>query len=365
MERWKDGKIEKMEKTEKIDKIDMIDKIDKLERLACLYLTFLNNPRGISFSRIKNVMPYAYIGDPETIRRKFERDKEELKKLGMELRYIPSAKGARGSSSVEDRFYLPAETIESLPDIEMSSDEQQSLAALLLRGMADPQRDQQENDLLRSIASRLFYKNPVYLELRSFDRPPSPSSEKKREAAEDTLSTIHTALLKRRIITIHYVASSGKESNRTLSGRGLISHRGRWCLIAYCHDSQAIRSFYVDRIGSCKVTARSYAPDRHFHIKDWSLHPFALQIHPPRPVCLQLNPDYEENFVSHIASLSKLLKLQQNGLQLQFETTNAAALFSWMVSYPQAIEQLGPQELLEDFQNHLEAMKELYRYALK
>jgi proteasome accessory factor B len=59
--------------------------------------------------------------------------------------------------------------------------------------------------------------------------------------------TIAVAMRENRQLTIRYAGVGREPSARTIDPYHLVSHRGEWYLIAYCHRSDGIRTFAVSR----------------------------------------------------------------------------------------------------------------------
>src|SRR5690349_12212610 len=109
---------------------------DKIERLACLYLAFLNNPRGLSFSELREALPLAYQGEFESGRRKFERDKEDLASMGMALDHYADGEPLPGGGTAEGHVYVPTEEIRRLHELRLTEDEAGALAFVLFGAIA-------------------------------------------------------------------------------------------------------------------------------------------------------------------------------------------------------------------------------------
>ncbi len=339
------------------------DKIDKVERLACLYLTFLNNPRGLSFSRIKEMMPLAYQGEAETARRKFERDKVELSELGLDLHHYADGDVLPDGRIVKGHLYVPEDEIQKLPEIDLTPDEARSLAGVLLQAVHEYSKSDPETcELLESAAAKLLYRNP---ELRQFETAPD-QNRFSIEPDEDEnllaiLSQAHGALSKHRAVKIIYRGQSGPEE-RIIEGQGMVSHRGRWCFIAYCRKAEAIRSFYLDRIESIQTLDEKYSPRKDFNIRDYSLHPLTVHIHAEEPVRAVIDEKSRgsfEDFLGGLPPRKKLKPVRKN--EIAFLTTNRSALFSWMIRNPGAVLRLGPEEMRRAFIEHLDAMRAAHK----
>lgn len=338
--------------------------LEKIERLGCLYLTFLNNPGGLSFQQIKGYLPLAYQGDQESSRRKFERDKEELKRLGLALRHFAPGETLPSGAPAPEHRYVPMEEIQRLPELRLSAEEASELAAVLFAAMDEyGTRDPELVENLKSAAMKLLYRHPA-------SRAPEPAPGERPRVAQNLLAggeeraalrlgEVMDALHRRRVLALTYPAREGGAVERRVEGRGLLTHRGRWCLVAYCRKVQAIRSFYLDRMQSLEVLAETYRPDPDFRIKDYSLHPLGLRMHPVEELRLLLDEEREEIFRDFLIGLPAYLNATTaaDG-ELRLQTSNRAALFSWMTRNPGVVRALGPEAARSAFRAYLAAMDE-------
>lgn len=323
-----------------------------MERLGCLYLTFLNHPEGLSFSKIKEQLAPAYAGDAESARRKFERDKDELGALGMELDYFAEGQALPNGNLARGHVYIPRDEIERLPDLKLNQDEASALAGILLYAIENPS-NARDQELYRSAAAKLLYKTPALLAGDSNEHW-APV-----QGRADHLPEILGAIQKRLVLQIHYPGRDGSNSEREVEGRGLISHRGRWCLVAFARDAKAIRYFYLDRITKAKMTKVSFKPDPKFSILNHSLHPLTIAIHDSVKMQLTFDLESKDSLLDFLAGLpQKQWSISGNSLSLT--TTNRAALFGFMLRNPDLILALGPSDARKAYQDHLESIRTLY-----
>ncbi len=344
--------------------------MNKTERIACLYLTFLNRPyhEGVSFAQIKKLMPLAYQGDAESARRKFERDKEELKNLGLELKYTHYGQIPPGQGSGQEHVYLPAEEICQLPELSLCEEDYRSLAMFILRSLANYTPDSKEYQLLCRAAAKLFYKYPMYIDQDLQNQEGTfelgVKGHYNSEATEDTeqcMEVLHQALKLRHSLKIIY--SNHREQKKTyfVSPRGLISYKGRWCLLAYLPVYKDVRRFYVDRMVSAYLSDRPYIADPKFDIHKYSLHPLALPMHRLERVELQVLAEYEETCRCFLQGAKRTFSYyEEEERTFYFETSNVKALFNWMLRHANAVQKIGPQPLQRQFANYLQKVKALY-----
>lgn len=323
----------------------------KMERLGCLYLTFLNHPQGLTFEKIREQLPLAYTGDSETARRKFERDKDDLRAIGMELEHFPDGAPLPGGGMARGHVYIPRSDLERLPDLKLTPEETTTLATLLLYALEDA-RDERSRELLRSAASKLFFRSPLLL-----GSGPKDFWTPARAKPDEKLALMRKAIQKRQVLELEYPDRGGGTAVRKIRPRGLISHRGRWCLVSHTQDGMALRYFYVDRVIQVRPGKGSFPPDPAFNIKEHSLHPLLLKIHDPVEVVMEAGPEHLETLSDFTAAAGAVVR----GRRITFRTANLPAVFSFLLRHPGAAEALGPAGVHAEFQKYLSEIEELYK----
>ena len=217
----------------------------KVERLVNLIALLLNTRRPLTVEEIRNTVPGYQQEDYSSFKRMFERDKEELRSLGIpiERRFTDVWEIEEGYLISQDRYYLPeldldpdemaALWIASQIVVEPGGKEDQALVKLSLSGDggADP-------------------TSPPWLRARlHLDAPALPQ--------------VLEAVAGRRRIKFRYkAAGQGKETERTVDPYSLIHRQGVWYVAGHDHTRGALRHFKLPRITS-KVTfaSRTGGPD--------------------------------------------------------------------------------------------------------
>ncbi|MBX7056834.1 MAG: WYL domain-containing protein [Leptospirales bacterium] len=313
-------------------------------------------------------MPVAYEGQPESARRKFERDKDELKALGLPLQhYAPDSRLPDGRTA-RDHVYAISEEAEPMPVIQLSAEQAQILAMLLLGAAADsPPAGDHERALLRSAAAKLLYLNPHALKEYEDAAPAKnsrarPVDSPELTAALETLAAVHDAIHRQRVLEFNYRARDGRSQHRRVAGRGLIAHQRRWCLAAYCYDRRAIRLFYLDRMDTVRISETRYEKDPSFNIRNYSLHPLAVHVHDPQQIAIKLDSQRADEAMEFLTAANGTLEIRQTSeTQLNLTLTNREALFDWMLKKPGIVVALGPAQAREQFEEYRQAVIQLYK----
>jgi predicted DNA-binding transcriptional regulator YafY len=222
----------------------------KVERLVNLIALLLNTRRPLTVEEIRNTVPGYQQEDYSSFKRMFERDKEELRSLGIpiERRFTDVWEIEEGYLISKDRYYLPeldldpdemaALWIASRIVVEPGAKEDQALVKLSLsgNGAADP-------------------TSPPWLRARlHLDSPALPQ--------------VLEAVAGRRSIKFRYKAvGQSKDAERIVNPYALIHRQGAWYVVGHDHARGAVRHFKLPRITS-KVAFSTRTGEPDFEIPD-------------------------------------------------------------------------------------------------
>jgi proteasome accessory factor B len=227
-------------------------KVPVEERLFSLVLALLATENGLTKNEILSTVQgyrqsYDHSGDNANLERKFERDKDDIRELGVPLETV-QAPGDPGNNQ-NLRYRIPRGAYELPVDVTFSAEETTllNLAAMVWR----------EGSL--SAESRR-----ALLKLRSLgvsaDEPVLGYAPRVRvrDAAFEPLSA---ALEKRAWVRFGYLKPGESEARvRTVKPLALVQHQGRWHL--YAHDDEAVsKTFLLRRIVSAvTTTGKTFEP---------------------------------------------------------------------------------------------------------
>ncbi|MFC6713799.1 helix-turn-helix transcriptional regulator [Branchiibius cervicis] len=205
----------------------------KTERLLNLVICLLYTRRPLSKARIHEAVPqYAQTASDEAFDRMFERDKEELRELGIPLRTEPldplfdDEPGYR----IDQRDY-------ALPQIAFEPDE------LAVLGLAS--RTWQQASLAGPAASALRKLQAADVE-RDVDS--IIGLEPRVRTSEPAFAPVKDAVLDRVAVRFTYRRPGGAATERTVQPWSVVNHLGRWYVAGFDQDRQAPRVFRLSRI---------------------------------------------------------------------------------------------------------------------
>ncbi len=205
----------------------------KTERLLNLVICLLYTRQPLSKSRIHELVPQYQVGSPDAFDRMFERDKDELRDLGIPLRTEPvdpffdDEPGYR----IDRREY-------ALPEIAFEPDE---LAVLGLASRAWSQASlagPAARALRKLEAAGVVRDEASILDIEPRVRTPEPSFE-----------AVRRAVMARQPVRFTYrTGNSAQTAERHVQPWGLAAWHGRWYLTGHDTDRQAPRVFRLSRI---------------------------------------------------------------------------------------------------------------------
>jgi proteasome accessory factor B len=211
----------------------------KVERLVNLTIALLETRRPLTFADIKQRTRYYGQDDAESARRMFERDKDDLRRLGVPIETATVGYGG------DDGYRIPRRAYE-LPDVALTPEEVAALAlAVRLTGA--------ESSLaLAKLAARA--PDPADLGVDPRTRV---------EVAPRPVDAVADAVVARAPIRFRYRPVHGATAERTVDPYAVVQRRGAWYLVGRDHDRNALRAFRLDRFdGDARIvgTPGGYDP---------------------------------------------------------------------------------------------------------
>ncbi|HZR13322.1 MAG TPA: WYL domain-containing protein [Acidimicrobiia bacterium] len=192
---------------------------DRLERLLNLTATLLDTRRPLTLDEIAERVSPAYPDDRTTRRRQFERDKETLRDLGIDISVEsldPFGQAEVGYRIRPERYYLP--------ELDLTDEER---AALHVAVTAVRLEGEDARDALLKLGGLTGEASAAVAEL-----PASP-----------VLGDLFDAAARRAPVRFRY---RGEE--RDLAPYGVVLRWGHWYVVGHDRGRDAPRAFRVDRI---------------------------------------------------------------------------------------------------------------------
>lgn len=301
--------------------------LDKAERLLSLMNALLGAPRAIPASALHERVS-GYPDNVDSFHRSFERDKDELRDMGVPLLVEPVA-----GSDPPILGYRIRHADYELRDPGLAPDELEALnfAAALIGSDG-------------GMGQRALFK------LGGGAAPGAPSAE---IPADPDLVAAFTGVAERRRLQFEY-----RDVSRTVDPYRLEFVRGRWYLHGYDHDRDDRRWYRMSRVsGGISVTG----PAEAFMRPDGDIP--GLQIQPwvlggsQEPVRAQVWFDpVVAGAVRAEVTDAAILSDDETGLVVAMVVTNREGFRSWLMGFLDRAEVLAPPELRQEIVEWLEAV---------
>jgi len=216
--------------------------ISKVERLVNLVIALLSTRQYLTAEKIRaSVAGYADCVSDEAFSRMFERDKNELRDLG-----IPLETGVPSRYSTVEGYRINRDAYE-LPQIELTGEETAAVAAAAALW---------ESPELGSAAQRALLKlRAAGVQVEPEPAGTFPPLPTRARGSEPALQALLAAIRARQTVRFpHRSAPTDPWVLRTVEPWGVVTVSGRWYLVGHDTDRDAVRTFRLSRIGE-DVTA--------------------------------------------------------------------------------------------------------------
>lgn len=205
----------------------------KTERLLNLVLVLLYTRRPLTKARIRSLVPQYGQGSAEAFDRMFERDKDDLRELG-----IPLVTEDLSAGWEDEQGYRIHQRDYALPEVDFAPDER-AVLGLASRAWA-------QASLAGPAAAALRKLRASDLER---DRESLIGIEPRLRTVEPTFDDLKDAVVHRRGVTFAYRrADETTASARRVQPWRVLSWHGHWYVTGFDLDRQAPRVFRLSRI---------------------------------------------------------------------------------------------------------------------
>jgi proteasome accessory factor B len=209
----------------------------KTERLLGLVVCLLSTRRYLTAEQIRQAVP-GYPEDFEIFKRMFERDKEDLRDLG-----VPLETGYNQYPFDDEAGYRISQQAYELPELRLEADE----AAVL--GLAV--RVWRRAELANAAAGALLKLRAAGVDDPGTDDPggPEPGIEPRLGRTEPAFGPLWEAVRDRRPVRFPYRAAGRSDpAGRVLEPWGVVNRKGRWYVAGWDRDRGDTRVFRLSRI---------------------------------------------------------------------------------------------------------------------
>jgi proteasome accessory factor B len=370
----------------------MSDKPTKLQRWLDLVAFLAGRRFPVSQEELWAAVPAYAEGleegekDPESARRMFERDKDELRAMGIPIETVTfeiqqGSERSHGYRLAHARFHLPylrlvgaaeqeagrsAKDRPTLKPGEFLVSEGEASAALEgLRDVAEIPGFPLRREARSAFRKLAFDLDPDLLR-------PSPLvyiEDPETARGADTLQRLSEALHARKRVTFRYHSMGrDEEASRTVRPYGLLFQHGRWYLIAWAEDREDTRMFRLGRISGVSVNRKNPGTPDYDVPNDFDLATFAgrkaweLSDAPEQPpVAANVHFRFPRSVWAERNGHGTLLREDEDGSQLrEIDVHRPEPFLRWVLSLEGDAVVEGPPELRSAFRSMVSAVAARY-----
>lgn len=302
----------------------------KLERLLNLTALLLDTPRPITADQIRSQLE-VYPSDEAAFRRAFERDKDELRSMGIPLR----VEKVPGTMPAIDGYRIPREEY-ALRDPGLTTAE---LAALHLAASAVQVEGLPATEGLLKLGGIVADGSTSDLGIHVAPLPADPN-----------LAILFAAVSARHAVTFRY-----NDEDRTVDPYRLDFQRGRWYLSGYDHARADERNFRLDRIASAVESGggSTFAPPE-TTVPGRARGAWELGAEEPVRAVVRIEGPAVRWAVQHLGP--DQVRSVDDAAIVELPVTNRAAFRSFVLSFLEHAEVLEPADLRAEIVEWLESI---------
>ena len=215
--------------------------IDRTERLLNLVICLLGAQRPVSRAALRESIP-GYSGDAgdDAFERMFERDKDELRQMGIPIETVVNGQG-------EVEGYLIDEESYAMPDLDLDASER-AVLGIAARAWSEATLAAQASSALRKIEA-------------STGARWAPILAGRPTAGEEHLPVLWEAIRSRAPVGFDYLARGRDASERrTVEPWATVHRGGAWYLVGLSRERGAGRAFRLSRITGSVTRLREVFP---------------------------------------------------------------------------------------------------------
>jgi predicted DNA-binding transcriptional regulator YafY len=335
----------------------------KLQRWTDLVASLLTRQYPATFEELAREVPgYAKGLDPahrDSVKRTFERDKDELRDFGVPIETITQDDGeTTGYRLKAARFYLPyltaldvqeapakAEGYRALPEVPFEPDEITAVAMGAARvqslGSAELADD------ARNAARKLAFDIPAFEHGTSDVALLGASTPADAQAFE----TIADALRDRRTITFTYsTPSSGATTERHVDPYGLFFLSTHWYLAAFDRTRDGVRNFRLSRMTAVSASKKKsqYTIPTVFKLREHAASRSAWELGDAEQLVAEV--EFTETTGAVAAAARAGEEVSGRPTVRRFPIRRADVFARWLLSFAGAARPLSPPALVSQYQ---------------
>jgi proteasome accessory factor B len=312
----------------------------------------------------------------ESLRRKFERDKDELRELGINIEVLELANRAGDEAAAGYRlkpgdFYLP------YLQLEQDSSVPSERPYTGLQSIAVPPEDL---ELLDRATQRLAEHPTFPLKAAAqsarrkleFDLP-IPVKQIERVLGEvgngesnETLEALQQAVARKVAVECsYYTIGRDSESTRIIEPHGLFFNWGHWYCVAASRGDDELRVFRVDRVTNAKLLRGTAAQFESLH-EDFDIRKYvgrsAWELSEQEPQTVRVRLQFPESRWVLAQGTARAVEpiTEDGGAVIEFQVNDTGPFLRYLLTFRDHVEILEPAALVDELLALREKVAQLY-----
>lgn len=338
-------------------------KVLKLERQLNLVSFLLSARAPVPFSDIRGrVVGYDDGATPDAVEKRFDRDKADLREVGVHIDYITSDSFGRAGYVIDPRGYFLRETTLEPEDAMLLAVLQRTL------GVVDDSLGRNLKSALAKLTIDSRLPEPLRASLGeqhllTLGRP-------ERDPGRAHMTALGEAVGRRRRVAFRYAkpgpkGGAGSAEKRTVRPYGLGVAQGNWHLVGLDEARGELRQFRLDRIRG-KVTVLDRADDAYEVPADFDITRFVdveeFEIADGPEVKVQIEVDEVATWLleRRLRGVGSLVRRDDGTGLLEVTVRSETGLFRWLAEFGPRARLVAPARLAAAFRERLAAARALY-----
>jgi proteasome accessory factor B len=316
------------------------------ERLIDLLLLLLHARLPLPWSEIRRLPAYSPAGrDVASVQRQFERDKEDLRALGVPIEYVEPIEEETEGGYVLDRrrYFLPRLTFT----------ENEAFALALAEGIAGRMAQALGEDAfaawtklacLPGLPTALHGDEAKHIHLAP---APAPSAEERA-----VVETLREAIDENRRVRMRYrTMGTGQAKERLIDPYGLLIRRGVPYVIGYDHSRRAVLMFRISRIEKLEPAPRSGGgPDfevpARFSVSTYAQRaPWEFGSEPPIRISVHVAPRIAWLVERSLGRRATVAREKDGATRVDLSASDPGVAIRWVLALGRGAEIVGPPEV--------------------
>lgn len=331
----------------------------KLERQLNLVSFLLSARAPVPFSEVRGkVVGYDDDASPDAVEKRFDRDKADLRSIGVNIEYIQNDVFGRAGYVIDPRGYFLRQT-----NLEP---EDAMLLAVLQRTMGVVDDALGRN--LKSALAKLTIDNPLPEPLRTSigEQHLLTLGRPNRDPGRAHIAVIGECVgLRRRVSFRYHTVDANRTGKRTIHPYGLGLVDGNWHLVGFDEDRETVRQFRLDRVkGKLSVVDKkndNYEVPDDFDIEQYiSREEFDIGDGPEVEVTIEFDEVATWLLGRRRRGSGSLDVLDDGRGHFTFKIRNEEGLMRWVSEFGQRARIVKPKRLADGFQERMSRAYALY-----